>query len=939
MISILYVDDEPGLLDVGKIFLERDGQFTVETVTSATLALEAMRTKKFDAIISDYQMPEVDGIEFLKRVRASGNTIPFIIFTGRGREEIVIQALNEGADFYLQKGGEPVSQFAELVHKVRKAVLQRRAETSVRDHERREVDIINFLPDATFAIDAKGTVITWNLAMERMTGVRSADIVGKGDFAYSLPFYHERRPILIDLVLHDNPATTVRYPFIRAEGKRLFSEIMIPHFNDGKGAALWFTASPLYDGQGNVIGAIESIREITERKRTEEALNESERRFRELADLLPQVVYEADAEGVLAYANRIAFDLFGYTREEFTRGLTILQMIAPVDRQRAEEALRGVLDGTRQMGHGEEYLARRKDGDTFPVSIYSSPVIRDGKIKGHRGIIIDITASRKAEEALFESEEKYRLVVENSNDAIYIHRGDRLIFVNRRASELSGYTADELLMMDLWDLVHPDDRARLQEAARRRFAGKEVPAFFTARIITKSGEVRDGGFFVDMVIYQGTPAIIGIVRDITEEKLAEAAIRESEERYRRSDQFLREVINGASEGIIVYDRGLRITLWNRFMEEMTGIPAADIAGKRAPEIFSFLVEAGVDSLLTQALAGATVTSPDIRFRIPSSGREGWSQAMYSPHYGAAGEIIGVIGIVRDISRQKRAEEARQQSEVRFRSLIQNASDMIHILDRKGRIVYESPSAEKIMGCPAGANTGKDAMALVHPDDRERVEADLRQVYDRANTGTPTEFRLKKADGTCIWVEAVATNLLDLPAVNGIVVTTRPIEQRKSLETAFRESEARYRNVVEDQTEFICRFLPDGTHVFVNGAYCRYFGLDRERILGTRFKPAIPPDDGRRLREFFASLTPAHPVDFIEHRSIMPDGTTRWQRWSDRAIFDATGKLIEYQSVGRDTTETRAVQEAPAETRGAPAPDHTVRPGRHRPHRRGDARNP
>ena len=137
MISILYVDDEPGLLDVGKIFLERDGQFTVETVTSATLALEAMRTKKFDAIISDYQMPEVDGIEFLKRVRASGNTIPFIIFTGRGREEIVIQALNEGADFYLQKGGEPVSQFAELVHKVRKAVLQRRAETSVRDHERR----------------------------------------------------------------------------------------------------------------------------------------------------------------------------------------------------------------------------------------------------------------------------------------------------------------------------------------------------------------------------------------------------------------------------------------------------------------------------------------------------------------------------------------------------------------------------------------------------------------------------------------------------------------------------------------------------------------------------------------------------------------------------------------------------------------------------------
>ena len=150
-------------------------------------------------------MPVMDGIEFLKRVRASGNTIPFIIFTGRGREEIVIQALNEGADFYLQKGGEPLSQFAELAHKIRQAVQQRRAEASIRDHERREADIINFLPDATFAIDTQGVVIAWNRAMEKMTGVSSPEILGKGNYEYAIPFYHERRPILIDLVLTDDP--------------------------------------------------------------------------------------------------------------------------------------------------------------------------------------------------------------------------------------------------------------------------------------------------------------------------------------------------------------------------------------------------------------------------------------------------------------------------------------------------------------------------------------------------------------------------------------------------------------------------------------------------------------------------------------------------------------------------------------------------------------
>ena len=174
------------------VSLEQRGLFSVDTVPSAPEALLAIAGREYDAIISDYQMPGMDGIEFLKNVRASGNTVPFIIFTGRGREEVVIQALNEGADFYLQKGGEPVSQFAELAHKIQKAVLQRRAETSIRDHERREADIINFLPDATFAIDTSGVVIAWNRAMEKMTGIRRG--------------YHRKRQLRIcDPVLQGTP--------------------------------------------------------------------------------------------------------------------------------------------------------------------------------------------------------------------------------------------------------------------------------------------------------------------------------------------------------------------------------------------------------------------------------------------------------------------------------------------------------------------------------------------------------------------------------------------------------------------------------------------------------------------------------------------------------------------------------------------------------------
>jgi len=118
MISVLYVDDEESLLEIAKIYLEENNKFHIHTANSVREGLEILRTRSFDIIISDYQMPDIDGIMFLKMLRSSGNTTPFIIFTGRGREEIVIEALNSGADFYLQKGGDPKSQFAELESKI-----------------------------------------------------------------------------------------------------------------------------------------------------------------------------------------------------------------------------------------------------------------------------------------------------------------------------------------------------------------------------------------------------------------------------------------------------------------------------------------------------------------------------------------------------------------------------------------------------------------------------------------------------------------------------------------------------------------------------------------------------------------------------------------------------------------------------------------------------
>jgi two-component sensor histidine kinase/FixJ family two-component response regulator len=131
MISVLYVDDEPALLEIGKLFLEKGGTIGVDTAISATEAKVKLAENRYDAVISDYQMPETDGIEFLKYTRDHFGNIPFILFTGKGREEVVIRAINNGADFYLQKGGESESQFAELGQKIRVAVEKRHAEETL----------------------------------------------------------------------------------------------------------------------------------------------------------------------------------------------------------------------------------------------------------------------------------------------------------------------------------------------------------------------------------------------------------------------------------------------------------------------------------------------------------------------------------------------------------------------------------------------------------------------------------------------------------------------------------------------------------------------------------------------------------------------------------------------------------------------------------------
>jgi PAS domain S-box-containing protein len=280
---------------------------------------------------------------------------------------------------------------------VRDISERKRAEEELRSSERRLADIINFLPDPTFVIDREGKVIAWNRALEDLTGVKPEDMLGKGDYEHAIPFYGFRRPVLADLVLDWNEEIAKTYEYVKKDGETMVSETHNPPFRS-EPSLFWNTARPLHNARGDVVGAIEVIREITDRMLAEEALRASEQRFRELAELLPETVLETDVGGNLTFVNRRTLDYFGYTQEDFDRGMSAFDIIAPEDRERIEEAGREVLRG-KVVGLGE-YLALRKDGTTFPVLVHAAARVNEGKPAGLRGLIVDISEKKILEQQL-----------------------------------------------------------------------------------------------------------------------------------------------------------------------------------------------------------------------------------------------------------------------------------------------------------------------------------------------------------------------------------------------------------------------------------------------------------------------------------------------------------------------------------------------------------
>ncbi len=279
-------------------------------------------------------------------------------------------------------------------------------------------------------------------------------------------------------------------------------------------------------------------------------------------------------------------------------------------------------------------------------------------------------------------------------------------------------------------------------------------------------------------------------------------------------------------------------------------------------------------------------------------------------------VFAVFLIARqfDLNARRISEQALNASEERYRAIVKSQSELICRWLPDTTLTFVNDAYCQFFSKTRAELIGTRFADFLFPDDRQIIWESVTAISPD-NPTTTNEHRVRDAAGDLKWHQWRDSGLFD---DQGRIIefqsVGRDITERKAAEAALRASEERYRVIVEAQSEMISRWLPDTTLTFVNDAYCRYIGQSREELIGAQFAKFLLPEDGRAVWQVLATLTPKNPIVTSEHRSFNSHSGVRWQQWTDQAIFDQAGRVIEYQSVGRDITELKRAEEAEREQR-------------------------
>jgi PAS domain S-box-containing protein len=738
--------------------------------------------------------------------------------------------------------------------------------------------------ESIIGVDLDGVITSWNRGAEQLFGYLAAETVGR-HVSMLVPDGHRDRDMdYLQKALQGEDVS-------QYETTRLTK--------DGRLLELSITLSPLWDESGRQVGLSGISRDITERKKGERSLKDSEEKFAKLFRNSPVwISLSTLADGRYLDVNEAYLKGTGWSREEVL-GRTSREIMLWVDEAQREQGLRLL----EQDGHIREMPInfRKKSGEQV-IATWSAERIEIGDTPCLVSVVNDITERKRAEDTIRESESKYRALIETTNTGFVILDVQGLVLdANQEYAHLTGHASPrELIGRSVLEWTHPDDRdcnrIEVEKCLERGFVRN-----LEMRYLLPNGESVSVEISATVLSEQEPKVILSLCRDISERNRAQEALRESESN-------LRSIFDTIQAGIIYGDASGNLLLFNQHMADMFGYSLAELMGLHYLKLTDPSQAAEATDRLRGLLTGDISHLVGERLYLKKDGTPFWGQLSASRMTHADGSFKALVGIIYDINARKQAESALKEREERHRALVEGSFDGIWV--QKGtRIAFANQRMHQIMGYPEGELVGMEHWLLYHPDfrdmTRDRAQARLRGE----NPPYRYEVMAQRKDGSFFEAE-VSAKAVTLEGEPSIQVWLRDISQRQRAEETLRQSEARFKALSEESPLGVSLIDEQGGYHYVNPAFVRMFGYTLSEIkTGADWFALAFPDEAYR-----SQVLKAWRDDLLG----FPAGASR-PRTFDVRCKDGSSKTIMFRPVTiaphgqfvlyEDITERRQAEES------------------------------